>query len=40
VQTVPALIVMDVIRHDKVHVQSFFETHQISVRAFIRQAPD
>src|SRR5256885_7153768 len=38
--TVPALIVMDVIRHDKVHVQSFFENHQISVKAFSRQAPD
>jgi hypothetical protein len=29
--TVPALIIMDVIRHDKVHLQSFFENHQISV---------
>src|SRR6266545_600420 len=40
VDTVPALIVMDVIRHDKVHVQSFFENHNTGVRAFSRQAPD
>jgi hypothetical protein len=40
VDTVPALIVMNVIRHDKVHVQSFSENHQICVRAFSRQAPN